>query len=720
MEIGGAETHILTLAGGQALLGHRVFCASAGGEYVKELKKQSISHFTLPLDKKSPFALSFSAEKILKIAKENNIDIIHAHSRIPAFVLSLVLPKLKKLGCTAVTTAHMPFEVSPLLKKLSYWGEGTVAVSEDIKKYLSLEYGLDKAQITVIENGIDTEKFSPVTVAEKEKFKKSLGILPESTVICTASRSSLSRAALALWLVSHADEILEDGKTLLCLLSGAVGHEKDALEEIISKAKEVNSRLAREAVMVVSGQSDISRLLCAADIFVGVSRSALEAMSAGLPAIIAGNEGVGGIAEGENLIKLRETNFTARGMQSDFSLVAEYIKGLLKKDLSALGASCREYVKNELSSEKMALSVCRFYREIKRKSEKKKILTVGYYGAGNFGDDEACRALCRTLGENYSISFVCRDKEEFSSVSNASCVRQENFLAIKRAVENADCVIFGTGNLLQNYTSNRSLLYYSRIFLLAKKLNKKTALFLNGIGLLKGKQAIRLAEKIVSEADYVSMREKASLDFARQNNKAARLGADIAYLSKYSVKKNKKSSLFTFLDGKKYAVLCPRAGMSKKDMKAVREHFCSLEKDGIATLIIPLYKKQDTDICRELCKKISGSALYLGRLDGGRLSEILKGAEFAFGGRLHAFVMSLCANCAFAGYDRDQRIKANMAYAGAGAYLYSDTFTSKDIEKAVAAEKEKVKQGNYKKAHARLACAAKAELAGLIEFLEQE
>ncbi len=722
MGIGGAETHILSLAVEQARLGHRVFCASSGGVNAELLQELGVEHATLPLDRKIPASLAASCKGILNIIKEKHIDIIHAHSRIPAFATRLISREVKKLGCTFICTAHMPFRTGFPLRSLSEWGDGTIAVSSDVREYLVREYGLEKSRICVIENGIDTEKFCPADTQSRWAVRDRLGISRDGNVICCACRSSVSRAAAALYLCKHATEILGKEDTLLLLLSGAVGDERDIQGELCAVADAANTALGRAAVVCVVGESDISLYLSASDIFVGVSRAALEAMSCGLGVVIAGNEGYGGVVCAENIEGLRSANFTGRGSYGSFSDIKTDIEKIKKLGLSELGSFCREYVCRELTAQLMAHKVCRFYELTAEENKRGHLLVVGHFGAGNFGDDEVCRAISRRLGDRYKLHFICKDKSKLGALVKGEGVRREDIFSIVREVKRAECVIFGGGNLLQDDTSMRSLLYYEKIFEIAYNCGKKRAIFANGIGPLHTDKAIDIAEKMISASHYVSFREDCSYGYIESSDLIDDfwLSADVTYTAdiKKALQPKVAQGLFGYLNGKKYAVLCPRGGMNDRDRAAVAEYFTMLEKQGVITVIIPLYTKADSNICRTLHRMIARSCIYFGKLDAERLTLILGGAELCVGGRLHSGIFSIIAECPFVGYDSDGRVRANTSHAECGAYLHSGRFCAKHIERAADKQKKLVREGKYKKAHARLRHAAEEDFARLIKLIE--
>ena len=101
------------------------------------------------------------SKKILKeLIEKEKIDLVHSHTRISSFILGILH---KKMDFPYVTSAHWTFKVTPLLKRMTNWGEGTVAVSEDIKKYLMDNYKVPEEQIIVTVNGIEHSRFSGVS-----------------------------------------------------------------------------------------------------------------------------------------------------------------------------------------------------------------------------------------------------------------------------------------------------------------------------------------------------------------------------------------------------------------------------------------------------------------------------------------------------------------------------------------------------------------------------
>lgn len=282
MDIGGAETHILELAKELKRRGNEVIVASNGGKYVEELKKSNIEHVFAPLNNKKLKNVIKSYKILKNIIKEEKIDIVHSHTRITSFICGILN---KKMNFPYVTTAHWTFKVTPILKRITNWGENVIAVSEDIKEYLIKNYGISSENIFVTVNGIDTQKFSKDV--NYEDVEKEFNLNKDTNRIVYISRLDESRALVAKQLVNISEKLNREIENLEIVIVGG----GDVYEEISKRANEINEKLNKRLIIMTGARTDINRFAASGKIFIGVSRAALEAMACEQPVIVAGNEG---------------------------------------------------------------------------------------------------------------------------------------------------------------------------------------------------------------------------------------------------------------------------------------------------------------------------------------------------------------------------------------------------------------------------------------------
>jgi len=348
MDIGGAETHILELAKELKRRKHEVYVVSNGGKYVEELEKYNIMHIWAPLNNKKPWNMIKSYNIIRDFIKQKDIEIVHSHSRISSYICGLLHKKYK---FKYITTAHWTFKVTPLLKKMTNWGEITIAVSDDIKDYLIKNYNILEKNIIVTVNGIDTKKFKDNI--EYEDIKKEFHLKDTINRIVYISRLDESRALVAKQLINIAPKLEKQIKDLEIIIVGG----GDSFEELNQMAQNINNKLGKNLIIMTNSRTDVNKFASIGKIFIGVSRSALEAMSAKRPTIIAGNEGYIGIFDETKLNDSIETNFCCRGfsLSTEDNLYNDIIKlnSLDSKELIKQGKYNREIVEKYYSINKM-------------------------------------------------------------------------------------------------------------------------------------------------------------------------------------------------------------------------------------------------------------------------------------------------------------------------------------------------------------------------------
>ena len=154
---GGAERSALEIARALVQAGHRSIVISAGGRLVERLQAEGSEHITLDLGRKSLATLG-RVGPLRRLLRELKPDIVHARSRLPAWVgwwaLRGVSPRPH-----FVTTVHgfnSPGRYSSILLR----GERVIVVSQTLRDYVLSHYRwLEPGRVRVIPRGIDQEAF---------------------------------------------------------------------------------------------------------------------------------------------------------------------------------------------------------------------------------------------------------------------------------------------------------------------------------------------------------------------------------------------------------------------------------------------------------------------------------------------------------------------------------------------------------------------------------
>lgn len=359
LDAGGAETHAVSLAKELNKKGIKVIVASHGGRLTSDLTSDEILHFTLPLDRKSPPCIIKSMRGLSGLVKKYNVDIIHAHARIPAWVSQWVT---YTTGCPYITTSHGIYSTHFGMGSLTSWGKRVIAVSDDVRDHLIKNFKVGPDKISVIPNGIDLNKFDPKI--DSSAAEKELGFGPGDLKIVYISRLMGARGEIALKLIEALPLIEEEFPGIKLAVVG----EGDKYNEICRRAEDYNAQRKGGGVIVTGARLDTPHLMKTADVAVGVGRVALEAMAMVKPVIIAGEAGFMGILDPGNFEVAMRHNFSGRGsdMKTDAKNMAKSLKHLLRnaglrKELGAFG---RKAVNENFSIEIMTEDILQVYHRV--------------------------------------------------------------------------------------------------------------------------------------------------------------------------------------------------------------------------------------------------------------------------------------------------------------------------------------------------------------------
>ena len=477
LDIGGAETHIIELSKQLAVLGHEVVIISNGGVYVEEIERAGIRHVSAPMHRRSVGDMMRARAILKETIRRERPDVIHAHARIPAFLCGTLA---KGMGVPFVTSCHGVYAVSGVLKLLSNWGQRTLAVSDDIRDYLVEQYGVSPAQITMTINGIDTEKFSPAVSGEGVRREFSLD---DGPVVCHVSRLDQETKTAALQLIETAPRLCETVPGVRLLIVGG----GTAFEELKKLAHETNEQLGFPCITLTGPRTDINELVAAGDLFVGVSRAALEAMAAEKPTVLSGAQGHMGLFLPEHRERAMETNFCCRTdpVATPDQLLADVVRGLSlgKEERQTLGKVGRAVVQEHYSLDRMVRDSLAVYDQVRLR--RYNVVMSGYYGFNNAGDDailESVQENIRAISDDVSLTVLSNDPDLTLRQFGLQAVPRFNFFKVASALRRSDLLLSGGGSLMQDTTSTRSLLYYLSVIWLARLLGKPVMFYANGIG----------------------------------------------------------------------------------------------------------------------------------------------------------------------------------------------------------------------------------------------
>lgn len=158
LDAGGVERGTVEVAGELVRRGHRSIVLSAGGRMVQQLEREGSSHITRAVGAKSPFTLRH-VRFVRELLSRGDVDVVHAASRIPAWVTLLAWKKLPAdRRPRFVTSVHGQHSVSRFSEVMTR-GEVVIAVSETIRSYILENYPTPAERIRIVYRGVDPAEF---------------------------------------------------------------------------------------------------------------------------------------------------------------------------------------------------------------------------------------------------------------------------------------------------------------------------------------------------------------------------------------------------------------------------------------------------------------------------------------------------------------------------------------------------------------------------------
>ena len=172
---GGAETGCFDIAHYLPENNCKSFIVTSGGELLKFVDKKKVKVFRLPVNSKNPLLILINAIILIGIILINNISIVHARSRAPAWSCLLAT---KLTGRKFVTTFHGTYNFKNNLKKfynsIMTRSDLIIAGSNFIFSHIKLNYSKylkEKKKMLVIFRGINVDYFDPSTKFESDEKK---------------------------------------------------------------------------------------------------------------------------------------------------------------------------------------------------------------------------------------------------------------------------------------------------------------------------------------------------------------------------------------------------------------------------------------------------------------------------------------------------------------------------------------------------------------------
>lgn len=298
LDSGGVERSTMEIARALVAAGHRSVVISAGGRLVPELVAQGSEHIVLAIGRKSLTTLRHIAS-LRRLFVQLQPDIVHARSRLPAWLARLALRAPPASRPAFVTTVHglnSPGRYSGVMTR----GERVICVSETVRRHVLRQWPhTDPEKLVVIERGVDPRQFPrapwPDAAAIARVTQRSPALAGEKRLLLPARGTRLKGHATAIRLLAALRARGIDAR--LWLLGARERGREDYLAELDALAARLG---VAQALAITAPESDVAGAYAACDLVLQLStrpeafgRTVFEALASGRPVLGWDHGGVG-------------------------------------------------------------------------------------------------------------------------------------------------------------------------------------------------------------------------------------------------------------------------------------------------------------------------------------------------------------------------------------------------------------------------------------------
>ncbi|RCX12379.1 polysaccharide pyruvyl transferase CsaB [Anaerobacterium chartisolvens] len=669
-DIGGAKTHVVSLIKN---LGKNIdvkLISLRAGDFADEARAAGI-------DTQVVYSGNIILDilRVIKIINSGNYDIIHSHgAKANMFA---VISKIFT-GLPIVTTVHSDYRLDymhSIPKKYSFGVINSIAlrlidnyicVSSDLREKL-IDRGFMPNKLFTIPNGIDFN--IDVKIHGREEFAKKYNVPLQSGDVVVGILARLTPVKGIGTFIKAAGVVADKNPSVKFLIAGD-GEDRSSLEQMAA------SLGLQDNVYFLGWVSEIFEFLSVIDINV------LSSLSEGFPySILEGallkkatiSTNVGGIPD---LIESGINGYLFN--PGDHESLGRHIIELSDNTSKRLEIGDMLYSKAKLhySLDSMRKTQLEIYGTLLARSRSRHLYDIilsGYYGFKNSGDDAILMAIIndiRTYKKDVKIMVLSHNPMETKKSHNVDSTNRLNIISITKAMRRSKLFINGGGNLMQDDTSTRSLIYYLGATWLAKKMGAKVMVYANGIGPINKSFNRKLTRIVLNQVDVITLRE----EFSRRevsnlgiNSPEILVTADPSLTVVPISSKNADDILSAEGIDLSHSFIgfsarsCENSSVYDHTVIARAADYV-IDRYGSIPVFIPM-QPSDTEIIRRIVSQMKGKGYILtGQYQVSEILGIISRMEMLIGMRLHSLIYAANLGIPVIGLVYDPKVEAFLEY----------------------------------------------------------
>lgn len=301
------------------------------------------------------------------------------------------------------------------------------------------------------------------------------------------------------------------------------------------------------------------------------------------------------------------------------------------------------------------------------------IMISGYYGFNNSGDDAILLAIIdnlRKIKKDVRIVVLSKNPKETSANYGVDSIDRFNLFKVISTMKKTRLFLNGGGNLIQDVTSTRSLMYYLTTIYLAKRIGLRVMLYANGIGPVSRSSNRYFTSKIVNLVDIITLREEASsreLKALGVNKPEIIVTADPAL----GLQPASPEEIDELLSKEQISADCPLIGFSIRKWAGYESYSQIIaqaadymeEKYNAKSVFIPLHFPSDLAVAEDIASKMKHKPYILRNMyEVDKILGVIKKLDLVLGMRLHALIYSASLSVPVIGLIYDPKVQGFLEY----------------------------------------------------------
>jgi len=318
---GGVERSVVEFNRELVRRGHQSTVISAGGNLVSKIEQDGGRHIPLDLCSKNPLTFPKRVSDLRRLLSDLAPSILHAHSRIPAW---LCWGANRPLRIPLVTTVHGFNHVSRYSRIMTR-GDAVICVSNQLKAYVQQHYDMNEQALSVIPCGVNPTEFDPEALDHSwmENFEREFDLTGKYIVTNVGRITPLKDHETFIRGVCACRETIPNIKGVIV---GGIRHDKQTLHHRLQAL--IHELGAEQQIVFVGSQTRLPEIYALSDVLVSSSKkpesfglTLIEAMAMNTPVIATRQGGVLDIIEEDENGKLFTPGHAEELMQQ---LIAMY------------------------------------------------------------------------------------------------------------------------------------------------------------------------------------------------------------------------------------------------------------------------------------------------------------------------------------------------------------------------------------------------------------